>query len=72
MFTHSNAGFNVKAIEIVLILLDLTRDLRHFASFAEVNETLTSVRQEVGVRLLREQNVGQIHPYKHHHQHNFS
>ena len=50
----------LQAVGLVLVLLDLPRDLRHFPPLAEVDQLLAVALQVVRVPLLRLQDVGQV------------
>ncbi len=50
-----------ETIGLVLILLDLLRDFRHFSPLAEVDDAFRSVREKIWVSVLDVCDVGQIH-----------
>ena len=60
--TDPDVGLSSQAVGLVLVLLDLARDLRHLPPLAEVDQLLPRPPQEVGVPLLRLQDVGQVDP----------
>lgn len=47
-----NFGFGVKAVGLVLVLLDFLGDLSNFSPFEEVDEFAVGAGEEVGVALL--------------------
>ena len=50
-----------QAVGLVLILLDLPGNLRHFPPLLEVDNALRSIWQEVWVAFFRLENIGQVH-----------
>lgn len=57
--TYSDFRIHLKAIRLVLILLNFTRYFSHFSAFTEIYEF--GVAQEIWISLLDVQDVGQIH-----------
>ena len=53
----------LQAVGLVLVLLDLPGDLRHFPPLAEVDELLAVALEVVRVALLRLQDVGQVNTW---------
>lgn len=60
MCPHSDVALHPQTVRLVLVLLDLSGDLGHFPSLAEVDQIFAVSVQEVGVSLLRLQDVGQV------------
>ena len=60
MSAHPDVVLHLQTVWLVLVLLDLSRDFSHFPPLAEVDQSLAVAFEEVGVSLLRLQDVGQI------------
>lgn len=58
--TDPDVVLHPQTVRLVLVLLDLSRDLGHFPSLTEVDQIFAMSAQEVGVSLLRLQDVGQV------------
>ena len=59
--TYPDVAVGVEAVRLVLVLLDLLRDLGDLPALAEVDDALRPVGQEVRVSLLSVQDVCQVH-----------
>ena len=51
--THSYTALDVETVGLILILLDLAANLGHFSSFAEVDNTIGSIGQKIGITFFR-------------------
>lgn len=60
MVAHPDFVLHLQTVGLVLILLDLSCDFSHFPPLAEVDQIFAVSAQEVGVSLLRLQDVGQV------------
>lgn len=58
MSTHPDVMLHLQAVRLVLILLDLSGDFRHFPPLAEVDQLLAVAFEEVRVAFLCLQDVG--------------
>lgn len=61
--TDLDVTVHSQTVGLVLVLLDLARDLRHLPPLAEVDEVFPMAQQEVGVAFFGLQNVGQVYSW---------
>lgn len=59
-WTDLDVALHPQAVRLVLVLLDLSRDLSHFPPLAEVDQVFAVSAQKVWVSLFGLQDVGQV------------